>query len=64
MNPALIAALIQQVGIPEFVRWLQHRHDDTGALPTDADVLAQLQTDADEGIKIGEEWLAAHFPQA
>lgn len=60
MNPALLAALLQQIIIPEVVAVIRAHHNATGQLPTDAEVLAALGADADKGIAIGEAWLAAH----
>lgn len=60
MNPALIAALLQQILIPEIVAVIRAHHNATGQLPTDAQVIAALSSDADKGITIGEAWLAAH----
>jgi hypothetical protein len=59
MNPALLAALINQIAIPEITAWLRARHA-AGQSLTDADVLQKLITDTDLGIRIGEQWLAAH----
>lgn len=59
MNPALIAALIHNIALPEILAWLRSRKD-SGQIITDADIIAKLQLDADEGIAIGEAWLAAH----
>lgn len=57
MNPALIAALIHQVALPEILAWLKSRQ---GTTITDADILAKLEKDTAEGIAIGEKWLASH----
>lgn len=57
VSPALIAALIHQVALPEILAWLKSRQGNT---ITDADILAKLQKDTAEGIAIGEAWLAAH----
>lgn len=59
MNPALIAALIHNIALPEILAWLRSRKD-SGQIITDADIIAKLQLDADEGIAVGEAWLAAH----
>lgn len=59
MNPVLLAALIQQVAIPELLNWLKIRHA-AGVLITEAEVLAKLNLDADAGIVKGQAWLAAH----
>jgi hypothetical protein len=62
MTPALIIALIEQVGIPELMAWLKSRHD-AGQTIDDAAILEKLQMDTAEGIRIGQAWLDAH-PQA
>lgn len=59
MNPALIAALIHNIAIPEIVAWLRSRRD-AGATITDEDIIAKLKLDANAGIAVGEAWLAAH----
>lgn len=59
MNPALLAALINQIAIPELTAWLRSRHA-AGQGVTDADVIQKLITDANMGESIGEAWLAAH----
>lgn len=59
MNPALLAALINEIAIPELTAWLRARHA-AGTPLTDADVLQKLVTDTTLGEQIGEQWLAAH----
>lgn len=59
MNPALLAALINEVALPELTRWLRGRHE-AGQPLDDAAVLQKLLTDTQLGISIGEQWLAAH----
>lgn len=59
MNPALLAALINQIAIPELTTWLRTRHA-AGQTLTDADILQKLSTDTNLGEQIGEAWLAAH----
>lgn len=60
MNPQLLTALLQQILIPEVIAVVRAHHNATGALPTDAQVMAALGADADKGVSIGEAWLAAH----
>ena len=61
MNPLLLAALINQVAIPELTAWLANR----GKAPlTDADVIEKLASDTNLGETIGEAWLAAHPPKS
>lgn len=59
MNPALLIALITQIGIPELAAWLRARHA-AGQVVTDADVIAKLEADTGLTISIGEAWLKAH----
>ncbi len=59
MNPALLAVLINEVGIPELTNWLRSLHGQ-GKAVTDADILQRLITDTNLGIQVGENWLAAH----
>lgn len=59
MSPALLAALLTQVAIPELVMWLRSLHDQQRPL-TDAEVFAKLAADTERGKAIGEAWLAAH----
>lgn len=59
MNPALLAALINQVAIPELTTWLRSLHANNTPL-TDAMILQKLITDTDLGTQIGNAWLASH----
>ncbi len=59
MNPALIAALIQEVAIPELMAWLKSKQA-AGEPIDDAAILAKLNMDADAVIAKGNAWLAAH----
>ena len=59
MNPLLLAALINQVAVPELTRWLAALHSANTPL-TDADVLAKLTSDTNLGEQVGLAWLAAH----
>jgi hypothetical protein len=60
MNPALIAALLTQVVIPEIAAIIRAHHNATGNMPTDAQIIAALDTDTTNQIAIGQAWLAAH----
>ena len=61
MNPALIAILLQQIIIPEVAAVIRaHANATGGKMPTDAEVIAALQLDADRALAIGQAWLAAH----
>ena len=59
MNAALLAALINQIAIPELTAWLRSRAT-AGQTVTDADVIQKLVTDTNIGEQIGNAWLAAH----
>lgn len=59
MNPALLAALINEIAIPELTAWLRAKHA-AGQTLTDADVIQKLATDTAFGINLGAAWLAAH----
>lgn len=56
---ALLAILINQVGIPELTAWLLSR----GSQPLDdTAILQKLSSDTDLGERIGKAWLAANPP--
>ncbi len=59
MNPLLLAALIEQVAIPELVNWL-HSRSAAGQSIDDAAILEKLKMDVDQGNAIGQAWLDAH----
>lgn len=59
MNPLLLAALINEVAIPELTSWLRGLHT-AGVLITEAAITQKLLTDTDLGTRIGLAWLAAH----
>lgn len=59
MNPALLAALINEVALPELTRWLTGLHQ-AGETVTEAAIVQKLLADTDIGIRLGEAWLAAH----
>lgn len=59
MNPLLIAALINNLAIPELSRWLAQLHAD-GRMVTEAEALAKLNLDVDEGNAAGEQFLSSH----
>lgn len=64
MNPNMLAALISQVLVPEIATAIRAHHNATGAMPTDAQVMAALQLDTQRAIDLGSAWLAAHPPAA
>jgi len=57
MNPALIAALISQIGVPEFVNWL-HERAQAGQMVMEADITAKLNMDVDTAVAAGMEYLS------
>lgn len=59
MSPMLLAALINQIAIPELMRWLAEMHQN-GQTLDDAAMLAKLEADAKAGITKGEQWLREH----
>lgn len=61
MSPLLWAALLNQVAVPELVRWLASLHAQ-GKLVTEAEALAKLQMDVDDGNAAGYAALAQHPP--
>lgn len=61
MNPVLLAALIQQIAIPELMAWLKAKHAANEPID-DAAIFAKLNQDADAVIADGTAWLAAHPP--
>jgi hypothetical protein len=58
-SASLIAALISQLALPELLDWLRSRTA-AGSTITDADIIAKLQVDTEEGIRIGTNWLTAN----
>ncbi len=61
MNPALLAALINEIAIPELTAWLRGLHA-SGEVVTEELIIKKLMDDANFGIQIGNAWLAAHPP--
>ena len=59
MNPALIAALIEQIVVPEIAAIVRAHHNATGKTPTDTEILAALQADTSRYIQLGEAFLAS-----
>ena len=63
MNPTLIKILIEQIVVPEVAAIIRaFIAGSGGSTPTDAQVIAALQFDADKGIAIGQAYLAATAP--
>jgi len=59
MNPLLIAALINNIAIPEIGRWLAELHA-SGRVVTEAEALRKLDVDVDAGNEAGRQFLMAH----
>lgn len=61
MNPALLAALINSIALPELSRWLASLHT-AGTPVTDAMMIEKLASDTNLGELIGTTWLKANPP--
>lgn len=61
MNPILLAALINNIAIPELTRWLQSLHASQTPI-TDEIILKKLLDDTTFGARLFDDWLAAHPP--
>lgn len=59
MNAGLLAALINEIAIPELTAWLRTLHA-SGTPLTDAVIIQKLATDTNYGETVGAAWLAAH----
>ena len=59
MTAGLLAALINEIAIPELTAWLRGLHAN-GTPITDEVIIAKLVADTDLGVQIGTTWLAAH----
>lgn len=58
MNP-----LILQLGlklVPAILDMVQRHHAATGALPNEAELIAQFHANISKYVKEGDDWLAAH----
>jgi hypothetical protein len=63
MDPTLFAALIGRIAVPELMRWLDGLHQ-AGKVVTEAEALAKLRLDVDEGNAVGKAFLLSHPPAA
>lgn len=54
---AVVSSLITEIAIPEVLAFVRRRHQETGELPTEADVRAHLASDAAGVIARGEGFL-------
>ena len=59
MSPLLLAALLNNIALPELSRWLQSLREQ-GRLVTEAEALAKLGMDVDAGNQAGLQFLATH----
>jgi hypothetical protein len=59
MNPVLLAALINNLAIPEIGRWLAQLHAE-GKVVTEAAALEKLGLDVDGGNAAGQAFLDTH----
>lgn len=48
--------------VPELLQWIRGFHAASGTMPTDAQVIAQFNTDADRVVANGTAWLAKNPP--
>ena len=61
MNPELLAIILKDIVIPEVAAVIRaHVNASGGKMPTDEEILAALNIDADRCIAIGEAWLKAN----
>lgn len=56
LNPIILAALINNLAIPELARWLAELHN-AGRTVTEAEALAKLALDVDAGNAAGRAFL-------
>lgn len=56
----LVSTLIFDVALPEITAAIRRRHAQTGEIPTDDEVKAELRADADKVIATGTAWLHQH----
>jgi hypothetical protein len=61
---AVVSSLITEVAVPEILAFVRRRHQETGALPSEADVRAHLEADANAVIARGEVFLREHALKA
>lgn len=59
MSPLLIA-LLQNVVIPEIIVAIKAHYNATGQMPTEAQIMAAVDTTAARITARGEAWLAVH----
>jgi hypothetical protein len=59
MSPAILAALISQIGVPELIRWLSSLRAEN-RMVTEAEALSKLKLDVDQGNTLGESFLETH----
>ncbi len=61
MSPLIIAALIEQLGVPELLRWLNSLHA-SGQVITEQAALDKLNLDVDAGNAAGAAFIARTNP--
>lgn len=59
MDPVILAALLNNVAVPELGRWLAQLHA-AGKVVTEAEALAKLGLDVDSGNAAGHAFLDTH----
>jgi hypothetical protein len=57
---AIATSLIHEIAVPELLAFIRRRHQETGAIPDDAEVRAHLAADANGTIARGEAFLREH----
>jgi hypothetical protein len=64
MDATLIATIVRDVVVPEVLVAIKAHHNATGQWPTEAQILAALNADADRVIAVGQAFLARTAPAA
>jgi hypothetical protein len=59
VNPLVVAALVNQVALPELTRWLAELHAE-GRVVSEAEALSKLGLDVDGGNAAGLAFLQSH----
>ena len=59
MDPNAVIAVVNTI-LPEVLSFIRSFHKATGNLPTDDEVIAQMNLDADRVTAISDKWLNEH----
>jgi hypothetical protein len=57
---AVVSSLVSEIAVPELLAFIRRRHQETGAIPDDAEIRAHLTADANGTIARGEAFLREH----